>query len=297
MRIEQFTGQPDVVKVISTMIAAAKARNASVDHILLWGAPGLGKTTLARAIAETADLPCTELSGPTLDKRRLLLELMKSVRGKIIVIDEIHSMNRETSEVLYSAMDDFVIYLSGTRIGINPFTLIGTTTEPAMIPLPLRSRFRVELHLDYYCADDLATIVAEYAASIGIDIGHDAAMEIARRSRETPRVAKQLTAMVANFAAAEGVRKPSRDQVSGWLDVLVDKSGLTRQQIQYLQSLAMSGGSIGLNTLAGAIGESAKSIVSAIEPYLLRRGLVEVTPRGRKVTDEGLVYLVANGHL
>lgn len=296
MELSEFVGQEPAKYIIGAMVQAARNEGRPVGHILLSGPPGIGKTTLARIVAAELSMPFYELSGPTVTRATLIRTMMGLDGPSVVLVDEIHRIPPENVEILYPAMDDFTLVL-GFPLPIPQFTLIGTTTEPSLVPAPLRSRFVVDIHLSFYSEQELATIVARYAQWRGLSLTKDAAMEIARRSRQTPRVARQLVTIIADFVASSNVGKGTaitQGMVSYWLDPIVDSTGISESELGYLIALAakFGGGPVGLSTIAGVIGESPKSIAGTVEPFLIRSGLIEITTQGRRLTPKGFAYIL-----
>ena len=299
----EFVGQPKVRQQIELLIAAAKLQERTADHILLAGPPGLGKTTLAMIIAEESQRPLRLTSGPTIQHAGDLAAVLTSlVPGEILFIDEIHRMARPAEELLYLAMEDFrVDVMVGKGAGANsisldlaPFTLIGATTRSGMLPNPLRDRFGFTAHLDFYDTGELAEVISRAAAKIGVEIHDDALIEVASRSRGTPRIANRLLRRVRDFALVHADGTVSHDVSMQALKLYeVDQMGLDRLDRAVLESLVIrfAGKPVGLNTLASAVGEEADTIEAVVEPFLLRCGLISRTPRGRMATEKAFAHL------
>jgi Holliday junction DNA helicase RuvB len=296
--LDDFAGQPAVVDNLHVFVKAAKLRKEPLDHVLLHGPPGLGKTTLANIIANELGVGCKITSGPVLDKPGDLAGLLTNLQeGDVLFIDEIHRLSPVVEEYLYSAMEDFVIDIlidSGPnarsiQISLNPFTLIGATTRSGLLTSPLRARFGINSRLEYYDAQTLTTIIERSASLLKIAITEDAAYQIASRSRGTPRIANALLRRVRDFAQIKGSGKIEIDITDIALKALnVDANGLDEMDIRILKTIIekFNGGPVGLTTIATAIGENAGTLEEVYEPFLIQEGFLMRTSRGRKATDK-----------
>jgi Holliday junction DNA helicase RuvB len=293
---EDFTGQAQILENLRIFVAAARMREEALDHVLLHGPPGLGKTTLANIIANELGVGFKVTSGPVLDKPGDLAGLLTSLEANdVLFIDEIHRLSPLVEEYLYSAMEDYRIDImieSGPnarsiQIGLNPFTLIGATTRSGLLTSPLRARFGINSRLSYYDAKLLASIIKRSAAILKIAINHEAAAEIAVRSRGTPRIANALLRRVRDFAMVKGNGAINKEITCIALDALhVDRYGLDEMDNRILTTIIQKfkGGPVGVNTIATACGEDAETIEEVYEPYLIQEGFLMRTPRGREVT-------------
>ncbi len=294
--IEDYVGQEKVKENLSVFIAAAKERGDSLDHVLLHGPPGLGKTTLSMIIAEELGVNLKVTSGPAIEKSRDLAALLTTLgRNDILFIDEIHRLPRQVEEVLYSAMEDYALDLMmgkgpaarSIRIPLKPFTLIGATTRAGQLSSPLRDRFGMLFRLEMYTPEELGQIVTRSAGILGIDISREGALEIASRSRGTPRIANRLLKRVRDFAQIIGdgvIDRAIADRALGSLDI--DELGLDSTDRRMLTAIIkhFGGGPVGLETLAAVTGEEAVTLEDVYEPYLLQLGFINRTPRGRCAT-------------
>ncbi len=298
-----FAGQSKVTSNLKIFVEAAKLRHESLDHVLLFGPPGLGKTTLANIIANELGVGFKITSGPVLDKPGDLAGLLTSLEpNDVLFIDEIHRLSPIVEEYLYSAMEDYRIDIMidkgpsarTIQIDLNPFTLIGATTRSGLLTSPLRARFGINCHLEYYDADILSGIVARSAGLLGVEINSKAAGEIARRSRGTPRIANALLRRVRDFAQVKGDGTIDLDIAQYALEALnIDTFGLDQIDNKLLTTIIdkFRGGPVGLNTIATAMGEDAGTIEDVYEPYLIKEGFIKRTPRGREATPLAYEHL------
>lgn len=298
-----FTGQPLVVDNLKVFTAAAKQRGEALDHVLLHGPPGLGKTTLSYIIAAELGVNIKVTSGPVLDKPGDLAGLLTNLeQNDVLFIDEIHRLSPIVEEYLYSAMEDFRIDImieSGpnarsVQITLNPFTLVGATTRSGLLTAPLRSRFGINSRLQYYDALMLKKIIIRSADILNVPLHDDAAFELARRSRGTPRIANLLLRRVRDFAQIKGNGTINLEIAQYALDALqVDKSGLDEMDIRILTTIIekFKGGPVGLTTIATAVGEDAGTIEEVYEPFLIQEGFLMRTPRGREATDRAYTHI------
>jgi len=297
LRFADFAGQTKIVSNLKIFVEAAKLRGESLDHVLLFGPPGLGKTTLSNIIANELGVGFKVTSGPVLDKPGDLAGLLTSLEpNDVLFIDEIHRLSPVVEEYLYSAMEDYRIDIMidkgpsarTIQIDLNHFTLIGATTRSGLLTSPLRARFGINCHLEYYDADILSAIVARSAGLLGVHIDSHAAAEIARRSRGTPRIANALLRRVRDFAQVKGDGTVDLDIAQYALEALnIDTFGLDEIDNKLLTTIIdkFRGGPVGLNTIATAMGEDAGTIEDVYEPYLIKEGFIKRTPRGREVTE------------
>ena len=294
---DSFAGQQQVVENLKVFVRAAKDRGEPLDHVLLYGPPGLGKTTLSNIIANELGVSIKTTSGPVLDKPGDLAGLLTSLQpNDVLFIDEIHRLSPVVEEYLYSAMEDYRIDIMidkgpsarTIQIDLNRFTLIGATTRSGLLTSPLRARFGINCHLEYYDADILAGIVRRSAGLLGVEINDKAAGEIARRSRGTPRIANALLRRVRDFAQVKGDGRIDLDIAQYALEALnIDTFGLDQIDNKLLLTIIdkFRGGPVGLNTIATAMGEDAGTIEDVYEPYLIKEGFIKRTPRGREATE------------
>lgn len=303
LSLDEFIGQKDLRENLRIFIAAAKARRDSMDHVLLHGPPGLGKTTLAQIIANELGVGFRATSGPVIAKSGDLAAILTNLEPRdVLFIDEIHRLNPAVEEILYPAMEDGKLDLiigegpaaRSVQIELSPFTLIGATTRSGLLTNPLRDRFGIPLRLDFYKAEELALIVKRLAKLLHMPLVEEGALEVALRSRGTPRIAGRLTRRVRDFAQAEEAKTISKSLVDkALLRLDVDASGLDMMDRRYLRCIAENygGGPVGVETLAAALSEQRDMIEDVIEPYLLQQGLVQRTPRGRMLAAKGFGYL------
>ena len=299
----EFTGQDKIVINLKIFIKAALMRGEPLDHVLFHGPPGLGKTTLANIVAHELGVNIKITSGPVLDKPGDLAGLLTSLEtGDVLFIDEIHRLSPVVEEYLYSAMEQFAIDIlidkgpgaRSVRIALNPFTLVGATTRKGLLTAPLRARFGIDFALEYYDAQDLVKIVRRSSALLGVGIDNDAAMEIALRSRGTPRIANSLLRRVRDFAQVKGDGHIDLPISRYALDALnIDKRGLNQidNKILYTIIAKFNGGPVGVNTIATAVGEDQGSVEEVYEPFLIKEGFIQRTPRGRIATQQAYSHL------
>lgn len=298
-----YIGQEKAKENLKVYIEAAKQRNDALDHVLFYGPPGLGKTTLAGIIANEMGVHLKVTSGPAIEKPGEMAAILNNLQEHdVLFVDEIHRLNRQVEEVLYPAMEDYAIDImigKGTsarsiRLELPKFTLVGATTRVGMLTAPLRDRFGVVHHLEYYTENELKTIIIRSAKVLGVEIDEEGAMEMARRSRGTPRLANRLLKRVRDFAQVRYDGKITKEVADFALNLLeVDRYGLDQIDRRILSTIMVqfSGGPVGLDTLAAAIGEDSGTIEDVYEPYLIKNGFLVRTPRGRVAGDFAYEHL------
>lgn len=301
--LDEYIGQEKIKSTIKIYIEAAKQRGESLDHVLFYGPPGLGKTTLSTIIANEMGVNLKITSGPAIEKPGDMAAILNSLQeNDVLFVDEIHRLNRQVEEVLYPAMEDFAIDIMigkevnarSIRLDLPKFTLIGATTRAGLLTGPLRDRFGVVQKLEFYQVDELQNIILRSANVLGVEIGQEGALELARRSRGTPRLANRLLKRVRDFAQVKYDGKITKEVADFALDVLdVDRLGLDQNDRAILLTLIekFSGGPVGLETLAAALGEDSATLEDVYEPYLLMNGLINRTPRGRVATENAYRHL------
>lgn len=301
--LDDYIGQQKAKENLKIYIEAAKARGESLDHVLFYGPPGLGKTTLAGIIANEMGTHMKVTSGPAIGKPGEMAAILSNLQeGDVLFVDEIHRLNRQVEEVLYPAMEDYAIDIMlgkgatarSIRLDLPKFTLVGATTRAGLLSAPLRDRFGVVHHLEFYTVEELKTIILHSALTLGVEIDEEGAYEMARRSRGTPRLANRLLKRVRDFAQVKYDGRISKEVASFALDLLeVDKMGLDQNDRNILMTMIgkFAGGPVGLDTLAAANGEDAGTIEDVYEPYLVKNGLINRTPKGRVVTELAYQHL------
>lgn len=307
--LDEYVGQNEIKENINVFIKASKMRDEVLDHVLLYGPPGLGKTTLAHIIANELGANIKTASGPSIEKSGDLAAVLSTLEpGDVLFIDEIHRIPRFVEEILYSAMEDFVLdIIIGTesssksiKIDLPPFTLVGATTRAGDLSNPLRDRFGIVCKLEYYNEEELKQIIKRTSRVLEVDIDDKASIELAKRSRRTPRVANRLFKRVRDFAIVEGNGLITYDIAKKSLNRLkVDEYGLDAIDIEYLYTLItkFNGGPVGIDTLSSAIGEELTTIEDVVEPYLLQEGFIKRTSRGRVATDKAHKHLKIDGNI
>jgi Holliday junction DNA helicase RuvB len=301
--LDEYIGQREAVESLRVSVAAARQRGEGLDHVLLYGPPGLGKTTLAMILAHEMQGTIKTTSGPALERGDDLMGILTSLEIRdVLFIDEIHRLPRVVEELLYPAMEDFEVnfvmekgmHARTLRIPLKPFTLVGATTRPGMLSAPLRERFGIFHHLDFYDEEELARIVTRSAGILGVEIDAAGALEIARRARGTPRIANRLLRRVRDFSQVKADGRVSREAAEGALTLEgVDARGLDRLDRRFLQAIIehYGGGPVGLEAIAATINDEAETLAEMVEPFLLKVGFVVRGPSGRRATPSAYQHL------
>jgi Holliday junction DNA helicase RuvB len=300
--LDEFVGQERVKEQLEIALIAAKARGEALDHVLLAGPPGLGKTSLAHIVREELGVGLRTIAGPAVEKKDIAAILTSLEARDVLFVDEIHRMSRTAEEILYPALEDFRIDIvmgegAGARtltLDLPPFTLVGATTRTGLLTTPLRDRFGLTFRLDYYDPGQLAAIVHRSARILSVDVSADAATEIAARSRGTPRIANRILRRVRDVAEVRHQGAITTDIAREALQLLeIDEQGLDREARDLLHTIAgkFEGGPVGLSTLAASLGEEQETIEDVYEPYLLQLGFIQRTPRGRTITKLGRAHI------
>ncbi|AUJ70422.1 MULTISPECIES: Holliday junction branch migration DNA helicase RuvB [Pseudoalteromonas] len=300
--LNDYTGQPHVKKQMEIFIAAARSRQEALDHLLIFGPPGLGKTTLANIVANELEVNIKTTSGPVLEKAGDLAALLTNLEeGDVLFIDEIHRLSPQVEEILYPAMEDYQLDIMigegpaarSIKLDLPPFTLVGATTRAGSLTSPLRDRFGIVQRLEFYSVADLSSIVTRSAHHLNLEISESGATEVARRARGTPRIANRLLRRVRDFAEVKGDGSITEEIAHLALDMVdVDKCGFDYMDRKYLLAIIekFTGGPVGLDNLAAAIGEEKETIEDVIEPFLIQQGFIQRTPRGRIVSDKAYMH-------
>ena len=301
--LDDYIGQSRIKEMMKVYIAAAKSRSESMDHVLFYGPPGLGKTTLSGIIANEMGVNMKVTSGPAIEKPGEMAAILNNLQpGDVLFIDEIHRLNRQVEEVLYPAMEDFAIDIMlgkeasarSIRLDLPHFTLVGATTRAGLLSAPLRDRFGIVEKMEFYTTEELMAIVKRSAKVLNVEIDDSGAERIARRSRGTPRLANRLLKRVRDFAQVRYDGKITRDVADYALDILdVDKKGLDQNDRAYLLTIIekFGGGPVGIDTIAASLSEDAGTLEDVVEPYLLMNGLIQRTARGRVATESAYRHL------
>jgi Holliday junction DNA helicase RuvB len=303
LRLDEFVGQARVKEQLTIALEAARSRGEALDHVLLVGPPGLGKTSLAYILREELGVGIRTVAGPALERKGDLAAILTALEERdVLFVDEIHRLSAAVEEVLYPALEDFrldIVVGQGVAartlaLDVPPFTLVGATTRTGLLTTPLRDRFGMTFRLDYYEADELTTIVSRSAGILGVEVQGEAAEEIARRARGTPRVANRILRRVRDVAEVRHEGVVTTEVAAEALELLeVDQCGLERTDRELLRAIVerFDGGPVGLSTLAVALGESADTVEDVYEPFLLQLGFIQRTPRGRVVTERGQAHI------
>ncbi len=301
-KLSEFIGQQDLVDNLRVCLEAARGRKEPLEHLLLSGPPGLGKTSLAHIIAREMDAKITATSGPAIEKAGDLIGILTNLKkGDILFIDEIHRLSKVVEEFLYPAMEDFQIdfiidkgpYAKTIKFNLKPFTLVGATTRTGLLAAPLRGRFGIFYHLDFYETADLARIVRHSAQKLGVALEEKAAQEVACRSRGTPRIANRLLRRIRDYLQVKGVATLTAPTAAEILQAMgIDSAGLDEVDRRFLRVIieTYEGGPVGVESLAASLNEEPDTIVDTVEPYLLKAGFLKRTPRGRMVTKRCLAH-------